>query len=113
MAEVKHGTIVVTIADELALPEQAGNLSAAEVSRLPKAPRGIGLACTYAADALEKAGERFTAPRDVSKATLLGAADRADGIDQVIVDLEVVLARMKQANLLFDAEAWELLRKVN
>lgn len=31
----------------------------------------------------------------------------------MIVDLEVVLIILKQANLLFDAEAWELLRKVN
>jgi hypothetical protein len=113
MAEIKHGTITVAIPDELALPAQAGSLSAEQVAHLPRAPRGIGLACTNAADALEKAGERFTAPRGVDKAALLAAAERADGIDQVIVDLEVVLARVKQANLLFDAEAWELLRKVN
>jgi ABC-type transporter Mla subunit MlaD len=113
MAEIKHGTVAVTIADELALPPEAGSLSPEEVSHLPKAPRGIGLAITNAADALEKAGERFTAPKGVSKAALLAAAERADGIDQVIVDLEVVLTRLKQANLLFDAQAWELLRTVN
>jgi hypothetical protein len=34
-------------------------------------------------------------------------------MDQVIVDLEVVLSAMKQANLLFDADAHELLGRVN
>jgi hypothetical protein len=31
----------------------------------------------------------------------------------VVLDLEVVLNKLKQANLLFDAEAWEQIRKSN
>lgn len=52
-------------------------------------------------------------PPGVTADALATACERADGIDQIIIDLEVVLAILKQANLLFDAEAWELLRRVN
>jgi hypothetical protein len=31
----------------------------------------------------------------------------------VILDLEVVMNKLKQANLLFDSEAWEHIRKTN
>jgi hypothetical protein len=49
----------------------------------------------------------------VTAATLRALGKRAEGIDQVILDLDVVLNRLKQANLLFDAEAWEQIRKTN
>lgn len=113
MAEVKHGTVSVTIPDALTPPARAGSLSPDEVRRLPKAPRGIGLVGAQTADAIVKAEGKLTLPPGVTAAALLAAAERADGIDQIIVDLEVVLGILKQANLLFDAEAWELLRKVN
>jgi hypothetical protein len=38
---------------------------------------------------------------------------RAEGIDQVILDLEVVMNKLKQANLLFDADAYDEVRKTN
>ncbi len=41
------------------------------------------------------------------------ACTRSEDIDQVIVNLEVILQRVKQANLIFDADAWEMLRKIN
>jgi hypothetical protein len=113
MAEVKHGTVSVNIPDALKPPAKAGNMSPDEVKRLPKAPRGIGLVGVHTADAITKAGDKITLPKEVTAAALLAACERADSIDQVIIDLEVVLATLKQANLLFDAEAWELLRKVN
>jgi hypothetical protein len=113
MAEVKHGTVSVTVADALAPPPKAGNLSAEEVKRLPKARRGIGLACEQTADAIEKLGPKFTLPAGVTAASLRTMGSRAEDIDQVITDLEVVLATLKQANLMFDAEAWEQIRKVN
>jgi hypothetical protein len=113
MAEVKHGTVSVNIPDSLKPPERAGTMSPDEVKRLPKAPRGIGLVGAHTADAITKAGDKLTLPKEVTAAALQAACERADGIDQVIVDLEVVLVMLKQANLLFDAEAWELLRKVN
>lgn len=113
MAEIKHGTVTLTVADHLAPPPSAGQLTKEEVARLPRAPRSVGLACAQAADALEKAGAKLTVPPALNKEALLAAASRADDIDQVIVDVEVILARLKQANLMFDAEAWSLLRQVN
>lgn len=113
MAEIQHGTVRVSIPDELPLPAQAGNLSPEEVRRIAKAPRGLGLACDAAADALVKSGGRFAAPAGVNAASLQTSGRRAEGIDQVILDLDVVLNKLKQANLLFDAEAWEQLRKLN
>ncbi|MDI1444136.1 hypothetical protein [Polyangium sp. 6x1] len=113
MAEIKHGSVSVSIPDSLKPPSNAGTLSADEVKRLPKAPRGIGLVGTHTADAINKAGDKLTLPKGVTADALLAACERADAIDQVIIDLEVVLTTLKQANLLFDAEAWELLRKVN
>jgi hypothetical protein len=44
---------------------------------------------------------------------LRAAGARAESIDGVIADLTVVLDILKQANLLFDADAWEQLRKMN
>jgi hypothetical protein len=113
MADVKHGSVTVTIPDALKPPANAGTLTPDEVRRLPKAPRGIGLVGAHTADAIRKAGDKLTLPAGVTADTLDAACERADGIDQVIHDLEVVLATMKQANLLLDAEAWEQLRRVN
>lgn len=113
MAEVKHGTVSVTVADTLAPPPNAGKLSADEVKRLPRARRGIGLVCQHTANAIDNLGPKFTLPADVTAASLLAAGNRAEDIDQVIIDLEVVLATLKQANLMFDAAAWEQIRKVN
>lgn len=62
---------------------------------------------------LEKAGTKFTLPADVSPSSLRAMGARAENIEQVITDLEVVLNKLKQANLLFDAAAWEQIRKVN
>ncbi len=113
MGQIEHGTVSVTIDDSLTLPERAGNLSPDEVRRLPKPRHGIGLVGTLTADALDKAGPDFIAPAGVTPDALRGACKRSDDIDQVIVNLEVILQRVKQANLLFDADAWEMLRKIN
>jgi hypothetical protein len=113
MAIVAHGTVSVSIADDLTPPEKAGNLSADEVLRLPKAPRGLGLAGAHTADAITKAGAKFTLPAEITAAKVQLACQKAEDIDQVIIDLEVVLTILKQTNLLFDAEAWEMLRRVN
>jgi hypothetical protein len=113
MAEIQHGTVKVTFADDLAPPPGAGNLSPDEVRGIAKPPRGIGLVCESTADALEKAGTGFTSPGGVTPASLRLVGKRAEEIDQVILDLEVVLSTLKQANLLFDAQAWEQIRKMN
>ena len=52
-------------------------------------------------------------PAGVTSEGLVAAGEKAEGIDLVINDLEIVLQRLKQANLLFDADAYEQVRKVN
>jgi hypothetical protein len=64
-------------------------------------------------ESVEKSGAKFSPPGGVTPASLRTLGKRAEGIDQVILDLEVVLNKLKQANLLFDAEAWEQIRKTN
>jgi hypothetical protein len=113
MPTITHGTVSVTISDALAPPDQAGKLTADEVRRIPKPPRGIGLTGEHTADAIGKAGAKLTLPADITADKLSAACKKAENIDQVITDLEVVLTILKQANLLFDAEAWEMLRRVN
>jgi hypothetical protein len=113
MAEITHGTITIQVPDELAPPEQAGKLSPEQVARIPRAPRGIGLMCMQAADAAEKAGNKFALPPGVTPDSLRAAGQRADLIDQLLLDIDVVKQILQQANLLFDAEAWEQIRKVN
>ncbi len=111
--ELKYGTVSVSFSDFLRPPPEAGKLSPNEVARIPRTPRGIGLVCFQAADIINKAGAKFAAPRDVTPQSLQDAGRRAEEIDTVILDLEVVLGILKHANLLFDAEAWEQIRKVN
>lgn len=113
MSELNHGTVTVNFTDGLDPPAQAGKLTPVEVQRIPKAPRGLGLVCDATAAAMEKAGGKFTPPAGVSATSLREAGARAEGIDQVILDLEVVLNTLRQANLLFDAAAWEEIRKMN
>jgi hypothetical protein len=113
MGKIKHGHISVTIPDELDPPDKAGKMTPEEVSRIPKAPRGLGLACEKAADAIKKAGKKFAPPPGVTPEGIVTAGNRAEDIDLVINDMEVVLQTAKQANLLFDADAYEQLRKVN
>lgn len=113
MADITHGTITITTPDLLALPAQAGQLTIKDMQRIPKPPRGVGRLCTQAADALERAGATFSPPPGVTAQALREAGERADGIDQFLVDLDVVREKLRQANLLFDAEAWKLARRMN
>lgn len=113
MAQITQGTISITLPDLLAPPPQAGKLSPKEMIRVPKARRGVGQLCMQAADAIERAGSAFAAPPGISAQSLRDAAARADGIDAYIVDLEVILKTLKQANLLFHADAWKQVRQVN
>lgn len=113
MANLTHGTVTITLPDELTPPDKAGHLSPKEQQRIPRAPRDIGRACEDAADLVEKNGSALTLPPDLTADALRRAARQADGIDRVIADIEFLLATLKQANLLFDADAWERLRKLN
>lgn len=110
---VKFGSVTVTVPDLLVPPEEAGSLSPTELARIPKAPRSVGALCESAADGIERAGKSFQPPPGVTADALRKAGQKADGIDLIIHDLEVVLNRFKQGNLLVDAEAYKLVRQVN
>lgn len=111
MPVITHGTVTVTIPDTLVIPANAGNLTPQEVLKIPKARLGIGLACEQAASALEKT-TNFAAGA-ITPHGLRRKGHMAETIDEVIASVEVVLAKLKQANLLLDADAWEELRQLN
>lgn len=110
---IKLGSVSLTIPSHLAPPAEAGSLSPEQVARIPRAPRAVGVLCELAAQGIERAGKDFQPPPGVTPDALREAAEKADGIDSVIDDLEAVLNRFKQANLLFDAAADKLARQVN
>lgn len=113
MAQHTYGAVTVTLPNHLTPPANAGKLSPEEVKRIPKAPKGLGLMADIVADTLEKAGSALTVPPDLTPTNLRESGHRAEGQDQVVADLEVAMVTAKQANLLFDAEAYELLRRVH
>jgi hypothetical protein len=111
VTQLTYGGVTVTISEEISVPENAGSLTADEVLRLPKPRRGLGLACETTADAMEKAPEKFAIP-NLTAADLRKQGKMADDIDKVIIELEYLTYRMKQANKLLDAQAYESLRRV-
>jgi hypothetical protein len=110
---IKHGAVSVSIPNNLAPPTKAGKMSPEEVRVIPKPPLGIGLVCDQTATAMGKAADKFMAPAGVTPEKLRTVGTRAEEIDDIIRDVEVILETIKQANLLFDAEAWDVLRSVN
>jgi len=113
MAEFKHGSITLVVEDALTPSPEAGQMDPAAVKRIPKVPHGMGKTCEDAADSIEKAGDKFAPPKDVTAASLREAGDKAERIDQVVHDIEVMLVMFKQASLIFKATAYEQVRKVN
>jgi hypothetical protein len=113
MAEIKYGTVTVTIDDALKPPDDAGHLDAKAVQGLAKARHGVGLVCESAAESMVKAGGPLSVPPTLTADALRKAGVRAEQIDQVIRDLDVVRNTLQQANLLFDAEAHIMLGRLN
>jgi tripartite-type tricarboxylate transporter receptor subunit TctC len=113
MIELRQGSIVLTLPAELSELEKAGKLDPTAVSRISRTPKGLGQACFHTADSMEKAGSKFTPPADITPEVLRAAGQKAEKIDQVIQDLQVLTNWAKQASLLYKAEAYTKLRKVN
>jgi hypothetical protein len=90
----------------------AGKLTDDEKKRLPRARRGVGLACEQTAAALEKSEGELVVP-EVEPEALRRKGKLAEDIDQVIEDMKVALEMVCQGNLLADADAFTDLRKVN
>ncbi len=112
MAELTRGTVTILLPDGVDIPPEAGKLSVEEKRKLPKARKGIGLACSLAATELEKSDNKLAVP-GVEAGPLRKAGTLAEKMDEIIEDLEVILETVKQANLIDDAEAFNMLRKVN
>ncbi len=112
MPQIKEGTVTIIVPDTIEIPEKAGKLKPEEVKRIPKVRRGIGLACANTAVEMGKKGDEFAVP-DTPPAELIRLGAMAEEIDTVISDVEVALNTLKQANLLIDARALDLLGRVN
>lgn len=112
MPQITEGTVTIVIPDSIEIPDKSGMLKPDEVKRIPKARKGIGLACAAGAVEMNKKGEEFKVPGvDPTELDKVGAM--AEDIDIVIEDLDVVLNKLKQANLLLDAKAFDLLGRLN
>ena len=110
MPELKQGSVSVAIPDHIVLPPEAGELTLKDMQRLEKARRGVGLTCEATATAIEKDPRRLGA-QGIDPSALRAAGRVAEDIDMVITDLEVILGRLKQGNMLLDAAANLMLRK--
>lgn len=111
MAEFKQGSVTVTYNDKLKIPAEAGSLSPKQVRDLPKARRGVGLACSMTAEAMRKHPDKLAAD-GVTPDALTTAGEMAESVDGVIAELESALTYFKQANNILDAEAHTALRRV-
>lgn len=111
MAQLTHGTVSITYPDHITLPERAGKLTPAEVARLEKPRRGLGLACEKTAEAIKQHPAQLAAA-GVDPEQLRADGRAAEDIDTVIHDLEALLTRLKQANSLLDEHAHRELRRV-
>jgi hypothetical protein len=112
MAEIKVGTVTIVLPAGMVLDPRAGKLKPEDKKALPKARKGIGLACEQTSVAMEKSGDALPVP-EVTAEGIRIAGKLAEDFDQVIEDVEVVLETLKQGNLLADAAAYTMLRKVN
>lgn len=110
--EIKEGAVSVTLPDALKLPAEAGSLDADAIRRIEKTRSGLGVTCQATAASMAKKGDEFQVP-GVTAAELADLGLQADLADQVIEDLRTILHRLQQGNLLIDAKAQEMLRRVN
>jgi hypothetical protein len=115
MSKLKYGGASYDLPAKLnkAWPNKAGSLRAEEVKKIPKARRGLGLVCQQGADALRKVGSGVTVSADITPEALEEAGELAEAVDLVVHDLEQLLTQAKQANLLLDAAAYDMLRQLN
>ena len=112
MTEINVGTVTIILPEGMTLDPRAGKLTKAEKYGVPKARKGLGLACDQTAAAMEKANGALVVP-NVTAGGLRQKGALAENIDQVIEDTKIALEIMRQANLLADADAFTELRKVN
>lgn len=113
MSTLKYGMVTADLKDGMEVPEQAGKMTPAEVLRLAKGPRGVGMRCEQVIDVIENLGDTFTMPPQVTPTTLRRAATQAEAFEDLLRDLTTLTDTVRQASLLHNADAYEQLRKVN
>lgn len=113
MAQFTHGDVSVQIADAITPPEKAGKLSEREVKQLARPLPGLGGACEQAAKAIEEAGTAYQLPPNITPDSLRQAGQKVSDIETPIRQAEYVLMVLKQAKLLYAAEALRQLGEVN
>ena len=99
--------------DGYELREKAGKLTVQEVSRLTRVPKGIGRLCELTADSVEKAWGKIALPAHITPDSLRAAGKKAELLDTVIYDTEVLLAKARQSWMQDKAEAFEMVCQVN
>ena len=110
MADLKQGTVTVSIPDHITISDRAGNLTVLEAQRMARARRGLGLATEKTSEAMKKNPDRLAVP-NLDPDHLAAQGKVAEDIDVVINDLETLLSVLKQANLLLDHEAHQSMRR--
>jgi hypothetical protein len=113
VAELRFGSVVVTIPDGVSLPEEAGKLGTDEVRRLAKARNGVKNACDETARAIEATQGSFVPPSDVTPESLRAAGQNAAALNGALASLETAITALKQAHLMFENHAHKSLGKVN
>lgn len=111
--KIKHGLVTMEVPDHLYPDKKAGTLTADQVKKMYRPRLGLGVACDAAAEAMENEDLGFVAPKGITPEMLRKAGVRAEGMDHLVTNVEALLEQLKQANLIADLEAFELLSQVN
>ena len=111
MSEWKEGRVTVELPESVKLSERAGKISKKDVSRLLKAPRGMGLVVEHTAVALKTAGPSFVAPIGMTPESLRALGiEESNQLERIIHDLLRMVLKLRQGKLLIDHETHLQLR---
>ena len=113
MIEIKHGSVTIQLPEGYVMRENAGQLTKLEVSRLIRVPKGVGHLCELTADSVEKVGAKINFPSHITPDSLREAGKKAEKLDALIYDLEVMLNRVRQSALQDKDSAFEWVCQVN
>lgn len=109
--ELKQGAVTVIVPDGVPVLEQAGKLTAKELAREIKSYTGLGVCCQQTSQALHKNVERIAVP-NVDLVQMEQESKQAEALSTLVNDLENVLLRLKQNQILLAARAHRKLIRV-
>lgn len=111
--KIKNGLVTIEVPEHLYPDKKAGTLTTAQVIKMYRPRAGLGVACDAAAEALDNKELKFVAPEGITAEKLRKAGARAEGMDNLVINVEALLEQLKQANLIADIEAFDLLSQIN